>query len=144
MYTALPSPDEQGRTMSSVTTAPKQATGDYFQMKRYGDIAVVIPSADIETLPSNLIEPASQAVIAPLRERPPTNLVVDLSQVAFFGSEFISFLLRLHLMMKKQDSELVLCGVKERIRELLRQTALDTLWAIYEDRAEAVSSLSGD
>jgi anti-sigma B factor antagonist len=125
-----------------VTDSP--IADDIFHIKRYGDVAVIVPSPAIESLPANLIEPSAQAVLAPLKENPPTSLIVDLAQVGFFGSEFISFLLRCHLLVKKQDSELVLCGVTDRIRELLRQTALDTLWAIYEDRAEAISALGGD
>ncbi|QVL33316.1 STAS domain-containing protein [Telmatocola sphagniphila] len=117
---------------------------DTFQIKRYGDIAIIIPSSSIESLPSNLIEPAAQMVLAPLKENPPTHLIVDLSNVSYFGSEFITFLLRCHLLVKKRDSELVLAGLGDRIRELLHQTALDTLWAIYDDRATAIAALSGD
>jgi anti-sigma B factor antagonist len=125
-------------------TTPSITPEDTFQIKRYGDMAIIIPSSAVENLPSNMIEPAAQLVLAPLKSNPPTHLIVDLSEVSYFGSEFISFLLRCHLLVKKQDSELVLCGVADRIRELLRQTALDTLWAIYKDRAEAIASLGGD
>jgi hypothetical protein len=38
---------------------------------------------------------------------------------------------------------MVLAGVSKRIRELLRLTNLDTLWAIYDSRAEALDSLGG-
>jgi anti-anti-sigma regulatory factor len=66
-----------------------------------------------------------------------------MSRVQFFGSEFISFLLRCHLIVKKHGCEMVLAGVSDRIRELLRQTALDTLWAIYDDQPQAVNALRG-
>ena len=39
--------------------------------------------------------------------------------------------------------ELVLAGVSDRVRELLRLTSLDTLWALYATREEAVDSLGG-
>jgi anti-anti-sigma factor len=68
---------------------------------------------------------------------------VDLEGVRYFGSAFITFLLRCHLLVKKRGSELVLAGVNPRIRELLRTTALDTLWALYESRQEAIEALSG-
>jgi anti-sigma B factor antagonist len=116
---------------------------EYFQLTRRGDVFLMIPSPEIEALPSNLIEPAAQIVWASLRENPGTHLIVDLSNVSYFGSEFISFLLRCHLVVKKHACELVLAGVSPRIRELLRQTALDTLWAIYENRAEALDALGG-
>ncbi len=132
------------RNTAEMTNGATEKAEDTFEIKRYGDIAIIIPSSEIEGLPSNLIEPAAQMVLAPLRENPPTHLVVDLSKVSYFGSEFISFLLRCHLLVKRRDSELVLAGVSERIRELLRMMNLDTLWAIYEDRAEAIAALGGD
>ena len=125
--------------MSVTLSDPMQS--DYFQIQPAGDIAVMTPAAEVENLPSNLIEPAAQIVLATLRADPPTYLVVDLSQVGFFGSEFISFLLRCHLLVKKRHSELVLAGVSPRIRELLRQTALDTLWAIYDSKEQALQEL---
>jgi anti-sigma B factor antagonist len=115
----------------------------YFSVRRHGDVAVITVSANIEHLPANTIETAAQLVLAPLKENPPSNVIVDLAQVAFFTSEFISFLLRCHVIVKKHHGELVLAGVSDRVRELLRQTALDTLWAIYANRAQALESLEG-
>jgi len=119
------------------------ARNESFQIERRGDIAVITPSPEVESMSENLIEQAAQMVLAPLKENPPTGLIVDLSKVSFFGSVFISFLLRCHLLVKKQGAELVLAGVSDRVRELLRLTSLDTLWALYATREEAVDSLSG-
>jgi anti-sigma B factor antagonist len=120
------------------------ANGDqYFSVRRHGEVAVITVSANIEHLPANSIETAAQLVLAPLKENPPSNVIVDLAQVAFFTSEFISFLLRCHVIVKKHYGELVLAGVSDRVRELLRQTALDTLWAIYASRNEALDALGG-
>jgi anti-sigma B factor antagonist len=117
--------------------------GESFQIERRGDIAVITPSSAIEEMPENLVEQAAQMVLAPLKEGPPNGLIVDLSRVNFFGSVFISFLLRCHLLVKKQGAELVLAGVSDRVRELLRLTSLDTLWALYATRAEALEALGG-
>jgi anti-anti-sigma factor len=68
---------------------------------------------------------------------------VDLSDVSYFGSSFITFLLRCHEIVKPRGSELVLAGVNPRIRELLQTTALDMLWAIYATPQEALASLGG-
>ena len=127
--------------MSGNTAAP--LANEYFQIKRHGDVAVIVPSPEVEQLPDNLIQPAADMVLAPLREDVPSNLIIDLAGVRYFGSAFITFLLRCHLLVKKRGSELVLAGVNPRIRELLRTTALDTLWALYESRQEALNALSG-
>ncbi len=114
-----------------------------FRVERHGDIAVIIPSPEVESMQENLIEQAAQMVLAPLRQDPPAGLVIDLSQVKFFGSVFISFLLKCHMLVKKHGSDVVLAGASDRIRELLHLTALDTLWALYDTRAEALAALGG-
>jgi anti-sigma B factor antagonist len=121
------------------------ATGGepFLSFRRHGEVAVVGVSSAIENLPSSAIETAAQVVLSPLKENPPSNVIVDLSKVQFFTSEFISFLLRCHVIVKRHHGELVLAGVSPRVRELLRQTALDTLWAIYDNRAQALDALGG-
>jgi anti-anti-sigma factor len=114
-----------------------------FRVERHGDIAVVIPSPEVESMHENLIQQAAQMVLAPLKEDPPAGLVIDLTQVNYFGSVFLSFLLRCHMLAKKHGSEVVLAGASERTRELLHLTALDTLWALYNTRAEAIEALAG-
>jgi len=122
--------------------AEAQQSGS-FSVERHGDIAVIIPAPEVESMPENLIQQAAEIVLAPLRKEPPAGLVIDLSQVKFFGSVFISFLLKCHMLVKKHGSEVVLAGASERIRELLHLTALDTLWALYGTRTEALEALGG-
>jgi anti-anti-sigma factor len=116
---------------------------DTFRVGRHGDIALIIPASEVESMPENLIQQAAEIVLAPIRKDPPAGLVIDLSEVKFFGSVFISFLLKCHMLMKKHGSEVVLAGASDRIRELLHLTALDTLWALYDTRMEAVNALAG-
>lgn len=126
----------------SVPGSPSLAN-EYFQLKRQGDLAIIVPSPEVEHLPESLIKPAADMLLAPLRSDPPSNLIVDLEGVRYFGSSFIQFLLRCHEIAKQKGSELVLAGVNERIRELLTMTQLDTIWALYDTRAEATDALGG-
>ena len=116
---------------------------EFFQVRRHGDIAVVVPSPQIEHLPETLLEPAAQLVLAPLREDPPNQIIVDLSAVRYFGSAFITFLLRCHNLLVERGSDLVLAGVNPNIRELLRITNLDNHWALYDSAKEAIHTLGG-
>src|SRR5215204_5305668 len=120
------------------------AENQSIRIERHGDIAVIIPSSEVERLPENLMEQAAQMVLAPLRSDPPAGLIFDLSQVDFFGSVFLSFLLRCHKRVKEHGSEVVVAGASAKARELLHMTALDTLWALYNTRKEAVAALSAD
>lgn len=116
---------------------------EFFQVRRHGDIAVIVPSPQVEHLPETLLEPAAQMVLAPLREDSPGQIIVDLAEVSYFGSAFITFLLRCHNLLHEHGSDLVLAGVNPNIRELLRITNLDNHWALYDTAAEAMQTLGG-
>jgi anti-anti-sigma factor len=121
-----------------------ELTSDCIQIERHGDIAVIIPSPQIEQMSNDQIEPISRVVGDALKSDPPTGLIFDLSRVSYVGSLFLSFLLRCHKPVKERGGEVVIAGATEKARELLHLTALDTLWALYNTRAEAVAALSCD
>lgn len=116
--------------------------GDAFRIERHGDVAVVVPASEVESLQWELVEQASELVLAPINEMDTPLVIVDLSEVEFFGSVFLSLLLRTWKSVFQHGGTMVLCGVSGRARELLKLTALDTLWAIYENRDEALEILA--
>src|SRR3954465_207427 len=115
-----------------------------FHIERHGDIAIITPSPGGGKKPENQMEKSAPLVLAPLRSDPPGGLVFDLSKVDYVGSVFLSFLLRCHKRVKEAGCEVVVAGASAKARELLHMTALDTLWALYPNRGEAVAALSGD
>ncbi len=120
-----------------------EASHESFRIERHGETAVVTPSAKVEEMHETMIEQAARVVVQSLREDPPAGIVIDLSQVNYFGSVFLSFLLRCHTRAKKQGSEIVLAGASEPARELLHLLDLETVWAIYSTRQEAIEALGG-
>ena len=124
-------------------TTPASLANEYFQIKRHGDMAVIIPSPEVEHLPDTVVNTAAQMVLAPLKSDPPTHLIIDLTGVRYFGSAFITFLLRCHHLLNSRGSELVLAGVNPNIRELLRITNLEMYWALYDTAEEAINALGG-
>ena len=116
---------------------------EFFQVKRHGDIAVIVPSPQVEHLPETLLQPAAQMVLAPLKDDPPNQIIVDLSGVGYFGSAFITFLLRCHHLLADRGSDLALAGVNRNIRELLRITNLEMYWPLYDTVKEAMQALGG-
>ncbi len=132
----------EGKEETGVAMNSPDSGKPAIRIERHGDIAVIIPASEVESMQWDLIEQAAEIVLAPLRREPAGGVVVDLSQVSYFGSVFLSLLLRCHKMVKQQGGEVVLCGASERARELLRLTALDTIWAIYDTRDQAIEALS--
>lgn len=118
--------------------------GDAFRIQRQGNVAVVIPSSEVESLHWELIEEAADLVVSPISQLGVPSVVIDLSEVEFFGSVFLSLLLRTWKSVYQNGGTMVLCGVSDRARELLKLTALDTLWAIYDTREEAMEALESE
>lgn len=114
-----------------------------FQIEWNDDTLIVTPGGDIESMNWDLIESAAEVVLEPLKGVDVPLVIFDLGQVDYFGSVFLSLLLRCHKAVKPKGGELVLCGASEMADELLRVTALDTLWAIYVTREEAIEALAG-
>jgi anti-anti-sigma factor len=115
---------------------------DDFQLEWHGNTVVVIPAANVESMHWDLIGQSADVVMAPLADQEVPMVVFDLSDVNYFGSVFLALLLRCHKFVKSRGGELVLCGASKMAQELLRVTALDTLWAIYESREEALDAVS--
>src|SRR5262249_31979844 len=115
---------------AGITAMSTETSHDHFNIERHGEIAVVTPSARVEEMHETMIEQAARMVIQSLKSDPPAGIVVDLSQVTYFGSVFVSFLLRCHSQARKHGSEIVLAGASEPARELLKLLDLETLWAI--------------
>lgn len=113
-----------------------------FQIEWHGNSVVIIPAANVEAMRWDLIEQAAEVVMAPLQEMEVPMVVFDLSDVGYFGSVFLALLLRCHKLVRSRGGELVLCGASRLAEELLRVTALDTLWAIYDTRAEALEAIA--
>ncbi len=112
-----------------------------FQLEWHENVVVVTPASNIETVSWELIEQAADIVMEPIRDQEIPMVVFDLSDVSYFGSVFLALLLRCHKFVKSRGGELVLCGASNMAAELLRITALDTLWAIYDTRDHALDAL---
>src|SRR5262245_64089847 len=113
------------------------------RVERHDAVAVILPSPEAAALPERPLEQAATTALAALEAQPPAGIVVDLSRVDYFGSLFLSFLVRCHHLATKGGGGMVVVGASGRIRPMLHLAALDGLWAFHPDRAEAVRALTG-
>lgn len=119
-------------------------SSDDFRFEQHGEVTVIVPSPEFEHMDPTLIADAADLLIAPLEASDPLLLVVDLTDVPFFGSAFISLLLRCWNLANGRDGQMCLVGVRPRARELLHITSLDMIWPIYPTRREALEALLSD
>ena len=116
---------------------------DSFELEWHGNIVVVVPAKSVESLNWDLVEQAADVIMEPMSTQEVPMVVVDLKDVGYFGSVFLALLLRCHKFLKRRGGQLVLCSANDVARELLKITALDTIWAIYDSRKEAMQAIDG-
>ena len=117
------------------------STGDAFTFERHGDLTVITATEAIERIDFGLEEQVADMILKPLRRQENPLIVFDLSRVENFGSMFLALLIRCWRLALSQGGSMALSGVTERTRELLRVTALDTVWPIYDTKREAMDAL---
>jgi anti-anti-sigma factor len=111
------------------------------KLEWHGEALVVVASGGVESLKWEIVEQAADIVLEPIREQKAPMVVFDLSEVSYFGSVFMALLVRCHKLVRMRGGVMVLCGVHQLARDLLHTTALDTLWALYDTREEALEAI---
>jgi anti-sigma B factor antagonist len=130
-------------TSASRTIRMDNAVEKCFRIERHGAAALIVVLPEADDLPSHELYYAAPQLMASLAENPPTGLVVDLSQVKFFKSAFISFLLRCHMQTKKQGmGKMVVAAPTEEGRKLLHFMSLDKVWEIHSTTGKALRSVA--
>lgn len=115
-----------------------------FRIERRGNVTIIRPGPDIEALGWDLVGHAADVVLQPIRVQEYPLVLVALDNVNYFGSVFLSLLLRCWKEVSTKGGMMVMSGVSKRARELLRVTSLDTLWAIYDSEREAIGVLESE
>ena len=119
------------------------AVSDVFRVELTGGTIVISPAGDINSLSAELLEEAAEMMTELIETHESPMLVIDLSGVPSCSSVFMSFLLRCHKAVKSRGGEMVLSGASQMLRELLSLTRLDTVWAVYQTRAQALDAVDG-
>lgn len=126
-----------------MTTASQP--NDVITIERRGDVIIFTASPQVERIDFNLHGEIAQILMQPLEKLDPPLVVVDLSQVDFFGSMFLAVLLQCFKRVERSPGgALALAGVSPRAKELLRVTGVSNLLPMYDTRREAVEALSAE
>ena len=75
---------------------------------------------------------------------PEPRLLLDMTQVDFFGSSFIESMFRAWKRLQmRPGAKMGLCGLNAHCREVLEITHLDKLWLLSDTAAAAIEQLRG-
>lgn len=112
-----------------------------FTIERHGDLTVITASRELEHIEYGSEEMIANLVLGPLRRQEAPLIIFDLGRVDNFASMFLAILIRCWKLALSRGGTMALSGVNDRARELLRVTALDMVWPIYQTRREAMEAL---
>lgn len=114
---------------------------DVFTIERHGDLRLFIATPALESIDAALEPHVAGVLLSPLKDSETPLVVFDLGSVNYFGSMFLSVLLRCWKLTNSKGGMLALCGVSTHAKELLRVTALDIIFPIYATRRDAMEAL---
>jgi anti-anti-sigma factor len=128
----------------SVPERTRPGSPDWFTLEHRGGVTILTGSTELEQLDPALAEDVAAVLLAPVELEEEPLIVVDLSQVNYVASIFLTLLLRCWKVTQAKGGQLVLCSVPDRVRELLKMTSLDLIWPMYETRQDAIEALISD
>jgi anti-sigma B factor antagonist len=130
------------RETATIMEAAK--TSDIFTIERHGDLRLFIAHQALEAIDASLEPHVAGVLLTPLKDSTSPLVLFDLGSVDYFGSMFLSLLLRCWKLTNSLGGMMALCGVSSHAKELLRLTSLDIIFPIYATRQEAMEALLSD
>jgi anti-anti-sigma factor len=119
------------------------ASPEPFDLSIESDITIAAFRPEFSQLDEAQIELVSRKLTELVSGLKTPSLILDMSNVEFFGSSFIEALFRTWKRLQgRPGAKFALCGLRPYCREVLEITHLDSLWTLCADQKEAVAQLA--
>jgi anti-anti-sigma factor len=115
--------------------------GSIFQIEGEADTLILIVQAKASGLDPQQLQIESNALKRKFELGLFKNLIVDLGNVHYFGSELIGALIRSARTCTDRRGKVAFCSPSTQMLEVLESMRLNKLWPILPTRAEALASL---
>lgn len=97
---------------------------------------VIAPEGDIDLAHS----PALRNSLRQAQSAKPARLIVDLGQVDYMDSSGVATLVEALQIARRNNTRMVLCGMKDRVRSIFEIARLDTVFTIAPSREAALTA----
>src|SRR4051794_2744150 len=94
-------------------------------------VTVIAPGPEYEHLPDLHIDELKALFLEIGTQAEPPLVVLDLSQLRFFGSAFIEVMFRVWHQVNGRGGKFALAGLTAYCREVVEITHLDRLWGVF-------------
>ncbi len=112
-----------------------------YELTKQQNVTVISINTHFRALDELHVVDVNNQLVELVQQLEPPFVVIDLSEVTFFGSSFLEVLFRLWNQIQKRDGELSLCGLQEHCAEVVHISHLDRLWKQFDNCEEAVGYL---
>jgi len=113
-----------------------------FQVETVGNALVVTPQGEGSAFRYQDLHLEANTVRSRLATPEAPVLILDLSQLDYFGSEFIGALVSLLRETRVRKGKACFCAANDQMLQVLRNMSLFKLWPYYETREEALLELT--
>lgn len=118
-----------------------------FEYDRSHNILIVAPRGNITEFRDSDIRDAYNNTYREITQEHVRHLLIDFSEMSYFGSTFVGILIRLAKKIRLDGGEAVLCCLSDNMRDMLKtlmlleNTKTDFFWVPFDSREEAVAFL---
>ena len=118
-----------------------------FDFDRSENILIVVPQGDVTEVRDSDIRDAYNNTYREITQEHVKHLLIDFSQLNYFGSTFVGILIRLAKKIRLDGGEAVLCNLSDNMKGmmktlmLLENTKTDFFWVPFDTRDDAVRFL---
>lgn len=118
-----------------------------FDYDRSENILIVVPQGDVTEVRDSDIRDAYNNTYREITQDHVRHLLIDFSNMSYFGSTFVGILIRLAKKVRLDGGEAVLCNLSDNMKGmmktlmLLENTKTDFFWVPFDTREEAVCFL---
>ncbi len=106
------------------------------KVERGQEAVVVSPSGDVDLGRS----PALRGALREAQASRPRRVIVDLSGVDYMDSSGVATLVEAYQIARRNNTRMVLCCMRDRVRSIFEIARLDTVFPIVDSREAALTT----
>ena len=113
-----------------------------FLVEQSGGTVILTPQGDPSSFRYRDLQAETNSLRTHMARPENLNLVVDLRNCQYFGSEFIGALVSMLREVRARNGRCALCGATDQMRKVLQNMSLFRLWPYFENRDEALTAIA--
>lgn len=112
------------------------------RIEQDGNVLIISPLFTFGTFTEAELHAEWAVIERRLRDPAVQHVTIDLSEVPYFGSTVLEWMVLIWKRIRAKGGRLAVCNCSPLGGTILAATRLDTLWQICDDRAEAMATFA--